>query len=170
MTPGQETRVMAILVQILSLLLSHRSLLSPTDLVLPWRPLYALFLELSGHEAELNLKVYPPDFNKSLTGLVKRARLYFPAAATEEILAELRPGFCPHDPVMVRVLSYCALFLPSLYVGWGGAGRGWVRLADPPPYRSWLAELLMFWRACYNTPAWEKSIMSLISRLGNPDL
>ena len=90
MTPGQETRVMAILVQILSLLLSHRSLLSPTDLVLPWRPLYALFLELSGHEAELNLKVYPPDFNKSLTGLVKRARLYFPAAATEEILPTLK--------------------------------------------------------------------------------
>jgi hypothetical protein len=149
-------------VTILNLLLSHRSLLSPLDISLPWRPLYALFLDLSSHEVKLNLRVYPPDFDKALTLLVKRARLYFPPAATEEILATLRPQFCPHDPVMSRALSHCALFLPTLRVG-VGAGGEWVRVGEPPPWRS---ELMLFWRACYNSPAWEESLMSLLARFG----
>ena len=127
--------------------------------MLPWRPLYSLFLDLGSHEVKLNLRVYPPDFDKALTVLVKRARAYFPPAAAEEIMAELRPDFCPHDPVMSRALSYCALFLPTLRVGLR-AGE-WVRVGEPPPWRT---ELTLFWSACYNSPAWEESLMSLLAR------
>ena len=112
----QETRLMEVFVKVLLSLLSRKDLLSPAELELPWRPLYLLLEDLNSHQVQMNLKVYPVDFEKKLKSLVKVCRYYFPASATDEILAEFRPYFCPHDHVMTKAISYCALFLPTLHL------------------------------------------------------
>lgn len=154
---------MEIFVRTLLRLLKRKDLVSPDDLVLPWRPLYLLLEDLSSHYVSLNLKVYPPDFEKNLKNLIKICRYFFPPSATEEILAEFRPNFCPHDAVMTRAVSYCTLFLPTLHVRRGQDGT-WSR-TEPAPYLGWYRELLSFWSACSNTPAWEGNLLNLMSRL-----
>ena len=64
----------------------------------------------------MSMKVYPLDFEKSLKILIKTCRYYFSSTATKEIMAEFRPYFCPHDNIMTKAVSYCSLFLPTLFV------------------------------------------------------
>ena len=109
-------------VKVLLCLLKRKDLLSPADLVLPWRPLYAIFEDLSSHLVVMNLRGYPPDFGKNLKNLVRLCRYYFPPSATQEILDEFRPYFCPHDSIMTQALSFCNLFLPTLHVRQDEAG------------------------------------------------
>ena len=108
------------------------------------------------------LQVYPPDFEKNLTKLIKLCRTYFSESAPSEILAEFRPKFCPHDNTMTRAISHCSLFLPTLHLE---HVNGEWRRKDPAPYTSWLQELQAFWFACSNAPPWEGSLINLFSRL-----
>ena len=155
-------------VRVLLCLLKRKDLLSPADLVLPWRPLYSIFEDLTSHHVMMNLRGYPPEFSKNLTSLVRLCRYYFPATATEEILAEFRPHFCPHDSIMSQAISFCSLFLPTLHVVQDDAGV-WRRV-EPAPYMGWLHELLGFWSACSNNPPWEGHLVSLLARLASDNI
>ena len=65
---------MEVFTRVLLCLLKKRSLLTPSDLSLPWRPLYTIYEDLSSHTCTMNLKSYPADFEKSLKLLTKLAR------------------------------------------------------------------------------------------------
>ena len=169
-SPDMEPRLMEVFTRVLLCLLKKRSLLTPADLSLDWRPLYKIYDELISHNVAMNMKSFPADFDKSLKMLIKLARSYFPLSATAEILAEFRPQFCPHDPSMGRAIGHLVLFLPTYFVQKqereqeADGEETWERLSDPP-YTQWLEELLAFWRACPNSPSWEGSLLSLLARL-----
>ena len=82
------------------------------------------------------------------------------------MLREFRPYFCPHDRIMSKALAYSALFLPTTFVKEGDdTSTCYWKRCDSPLYLAWKDELLGFWTACYNTPTWEGSHKSLLSRL-----
>jgi len=163
-TPKMEPRLMEVFARVLLCLLKKRSLLTPEDLQLDWKPLYDIYEDMSSHFASMNMKIYPQDFEKSLKLLIKLCRYYFPETATQEILAEFRPYFCPHDGIMAKAVAYCALFLPTIFVTKNPKTEKWER-SDSPEYTAWLGELIGFWHSCYNTPFWEGSLLSLLARL-----
>ena len=165
-SPDMEPRLMEVFTRVLLCLLKKRSLLTPADLTLDWRPLYKIYDELISHNVAMNMKSFPADFDKSLKMLIKLSRSYFPLSATAEILTEFRPQFCPHDPSMGRAISHLVLFLPTYFVQQKekDGEETWERISEPP-YTQWLDELLAFWRACPNSPSWEGSLISLLARL-----
>jgi len=168
-TPDMEPRLMEVFARVLLCLLKKRSLLSPDDLELDWRPLYDIYEDMSDHYASMNMKIYPQDFEKSLKLLIKLCRYYFPKTATKEILSEFRPYFCPHDGIMAKAVAYCALFLPTTFVEKNVSNGKWER-SKSPQYNLWLGEMIGFWHSCYNTPFWEGSLLSLFARLAEDNM
>ena len=83
---------------------------------LDWRQLFDIYEDIQGALSSMGLKIYPVDFEKHLKGLIKNCRNYFSSLATDEMLAEFRPFFCPHDSIMIKAISYCSLFLPTTSV------------------------------------------------------
>ena len=83
---------------------------------LDWRQLFDIYEDIQGALSSMGLKIYPVDFEKHLKGLIKNCRNYFSSSATDEMLAEFRPFFCPHDSIMIKAISYCSLFLPTTSV------------------------------------------------------
>uniref|UniRef100_A0A914I0E6 Proteasome activator complex subunit 4 n=1 Tax=Globodera rostochiensis TaxID=31243 RepID=A0A914I0E6_GLORO len=95
-------------------LLSRKSLLSREDLNLDWRPLYDLYIEVSfKHLEEDGLMLLPKDFKKGLGQLAVECSHFFPDAATQEMLNEVRPLFCPMDDRFLRGLGILAVFVPT---------------------------------------------------------
>jgi len=168
-TPKMEPRLMEVFARVLLCLLKKRSLLTPEDLELDWRPLYDIYEDMSSHFASMNMKIYPQDFEKSLKLLIKLCRYYFPRSATQEILSEFRPYFCPHDGIMAKAVAYCALFLPTIFVSKNSSTGKWER-STSPLYTAWLGEMVGFWHSCYNTPFWEGSLLSLLARLAEDNM
>jgi len=168
-TPKMEPRLMEVFARVLVSLLKKRSLLTPDDLELDWRPLYDIYEDMSSHYASMNMKIYPQDFEKSLKLLIKLCRNYFPSTATGEILAEFRPYFCPHDGIMAKAVAYCALFLPTVFVSKNPSTGKWEK-SSTPMYRAWLGEMMGFWHSCYNTPFWEGSLLSLLARVAEDNI
>lgn len=61
------------------------------ELVLPWRPLYKLYYEISYKNLEEEgIFLLPENLKKSLEKLINHARTWFPKEATQEILDEVR--------------------------------------------------------------------------------
>eukprot|EP00064_Thunnus_orientalis_P007411 superscaffoldBa00000821_g7431 len=97
--PRLEISMMQGLARLLINLLKKRELLSREDLELPWRPLYELHDRILFSKTEhLGLNWFPK---------------YFSESATQEMLDEWRPLFCPFDVTMQRAISYFELFLPT---------------------------------------------------------
>jgi len=169
-TPNMEPRLLEVFARILVCLLKKRSLLTPSDITIHWKPLYDLYEDLQSHHAIMNMKIFPPDFENTLKLLIKLSRYYFPPSATEEILREFRPYYCPHDRIMSKALAYAALFLPTTFVELDPKEEGRWRKLESPKSNLWFDELMAFWEACYNTPIWEGSLMSLIARLADDNI
>lgn len=71
---------------------------------------------------------------------------YFPASATEEILAEFRPRLCPiTGPTFCSAVQSLELFLPIC-----------VKPEEAPiSWKLWFEEFMALWNVCHNASAWE---------------
>ncbi|XP_054654643.1 proteasome activator complex subunit 4A [Dunckerocampus dactyliophorus] len=159
--PGLEISMMQGLARLLINLLKKRELLSRDDLELPWRPLYELHDRILFSKTEhLGLNWFPNSVEGVLKTLVKNCRPYFPASATQEMLDEWRPLFCPFDVTMQRAISYFELFLPTTL---------------PPElhhkgFKLWFDELINLWVSVQNLPCWELNLVNLFARLANENI
>lgn len=81
--------------------------------------------------------------------------------ATQEILDELRPLFCPFDELAAyESIQLLECFLP---------------LQLPPKYHSmgyqlWFDEFMTIWKVCHNAPQWEDSMMWLMAKLATHNI
>uniref|UniRef100_A0A3Q2Y0U2 Proteasome activator subunit 4 n=1 Tax=Hippocampus comes TaxID=109280 RepID=A0A3Q2Y0U2_HIPCM len=159
--PRLEISMMQGLARLLIKLLKKRELLSREDLELPWRPLYELHDRILFSKTEhLGLNWFPNSVEGVLKTLVKSCRPYFPESATQEMLDEWRPLFCPFDVTMQRAICYFELFLPTTL---------------PPElhhkgFKLWFDELINLWVSVQNLPSWELNLVNLFARLANDNI
>ena len=79
-------------------MLKKKWLLSRSDLVLPWRPLYEMFHFYEESSVAVRAMVKTNiNFRTQLKEVIKFARAYFPDEATQEMLKEWMPMLCPVD-------------------------------------------------------------------------
>lgn len=94
---------------------------------------------------------------KIIDNLICDAKIYFPLTATGEILDELRPRICPLDVrTTQKTMDMLDLFLPTQFNSTEESDKG---------YKLWFYEFMKLWEICNNAPAWEHSMMTLMSRL-----
>jgi len=153
--PSKEYALVEKFALTLSLLLKKRRLLSREDLVLPWRPLYAIVEDWS-HEGA-GCKVFPPKFESHIKSTIRACSYFFHEDATAEILAEFRPFLCPFDMLVIGGLQALEMFLPT----------------DLPPelhhkgFKLWFDELMTLWKSFHSQPSWEGNLVNLFSRLAH---
>ncbi|KAI0208909.1 Proteasome activator complex subunit 4A [Lamellibrachia satsuma] len=142
--------------QLLITLLKKKDLLTRDDLVLPWRPLYKLVVDVVYSPYEHHgLVLLPTNIENVVKNVVRVSRVYFPIEATQEMLDEWRPLLCPFDVTMMRGISFFELFLPT---------------SLPPEehdrgYKLWFDEFIRIWDSCQNSPSWEARLVGLFARL-----
>uniref|UniRef100_A0A0C9QKU2 PSME4 protein n=1 Tax=Fopius arisanus TaxID=64838 RepID=A0A0C9QKU2_9HYME len=160
--PDLDSSLLDIFGSTLVNLLKKTKLLTPSDLELPWRPLYHLkkrLLKVSVSSSGMHRPL--PGLSKLLNNLISLAKNYFPVSATQEILDELRPYICPLDPsTMTRTMNDFNNFLP-------------VQL--PPEHHAsgfhlWFTELMSLWDTYHNAGAWQQSMMWLMAKLASKNV
>ncbi|XP_014668208.1 PREDICTED: proteasome activator complex subunit 4-like [Priapulus caudatus] len=145
----------------LTTLVKKKELLSRDDLVLPWRPLYELYNEITyGGNEQIGLVLLPTNIDGAVKNLIKACRVYFPAEATREMVAEWRPLMCPFDTTMSKAMQCFELFLPTIL---------------PPElhehgFKVWFDELMTMWEACHNVPSWEVHLINLFARTAKDNI
>ncbi|KAG8313284.1 Proteasome activator complex subunit 4 [Homalodisca vitripennis] len=142
--------------------LSRRSrkkeLISREELILPWRTIYNICDLLMCSSKSSSLYRYSSYLENSLSELLVAARVYFEPTATQEMLELWRPQLCPLHYVDMQVaLELLESFLPTIFLP-NETGLG---------YELWLNEFLQLWQTCHNSPSWEPSMMSLMSRVAS---
>ncbi|XP_062510278.1 proteasome activator complex subunit 4-like [Corticium candelabrum] len=155
-TPDLEPQLIDNWGSVLLTLLKKKKLLSRSDLVLPWRPLYHTVQEcLFGKYKKVNLKYVPKRVEEKLISVIKCTRTYFPASSTAEMLEEWRPYLCPFDMSMVEKVGLLCAFLPTQV------------MPDEHniSFKLWFDEFMRLWDDCQNNVQWEDNWMSLIARL-----
>ncbi|OXU20844.1 hypothetical protein TSAR_014413 [Trichomalopsis sarcophagae] len=147
---------------LLSTLLKKKETIPPSDLELQWEPLYELcHTVLTRKLKHFSLHRYPPSFENTLYSLVEKAKIYFPAKATQQILDELRPKLCPLDiQTMKMTIKLLQWFLPvQLPVEQHAIG-----------HELWLHNFMKLWEVCNNTHYWENDLMRLIAKLASNNI
>eukprot|EP00741_Cyanophora_paradoxa_P001728 tig00000498_g1675.t1 len=121
-------------------------------LEIAWRPLYDLVQDTVIARADRGFagRGIREVYGSGLLQLVEHARRFFPASAAAEIVAELKPQFCPHDwHASFRAQALLVTFMPT--------HQG---LHEP-----WFADVL-HWLEYYETASeWMSVWLGLLSRL-----
>ena len=98
---------------------------------------------------------WPDKVEEDLRELIGYCRYYFPLSATQQMLDEFRPMFCPFDESMARAMNALAMFLPTM-----------LKATDKKyGYQLWLEELLRIWLGFHGVPSWESFMLQLFSRV-----
>ncbi len=133
-------------------------MISPEELVIPWRPLYELYRKTYDSKyKDLGMILIPKDYESVITELIRKCRIYFSIESTQEMLDEWRPYLCPYDTMMSKAMTYFDIFMPTLMMP-KNHNQG---------FKLWFEEFMTIWKSCQNKPSWEWRIISLFSRLAS---
>ncbi|XP_020294665.1 proteasome activator complex subunit 4A-like, partial [Pseudomyrmex gracilis] len=153
--PKVNASVMLKCTKVLKALLKKEELISPDELEIPWRPFYKLlckFTDPGMYYYNLNLRQFLDDIRYIVT--------YFSLTATQEILDELRPTFCPFNAAMRKSIYVLSILLPTkLRPQHHSVG-----------YLLWFDELMNMWKVFHNSPSWDISILYLMGRLARDNI
>ncbi|XP_074105098.1 proteasome activator complex subunit 4 [Cotesia typhae] len=158
--PSLEPAFINLLCSTLASLMRKKELIAPSELELPWRPLYDLMFRTikrnKRSQVILGMQRLPIYMGKTVRSLIQDVKTYFPVTATQEILDELRPKLCLVDSSqMEQTIMLLECFLPvQMPVQDHHLG-----------YKLWLEEFMKLWEIYHNGSLWEHSLMALISKL-----
>lgn len=154
--PDLDASRITLFTNILNTLLRKKHLLHPTELTLPWKPLYELMQRLldSSYE-DVGLLHVPSYLSSVLRNLISNCRFYFSLESQEEMLSEWRPLLCPFDVSMLKGISLIETFLPTTHY----------HLSNQPVNPAWLEELMELWKLSHNQSSWEADLVQLFSRV-----
>ncbi|VDM54378.1 unnamed protein product [Angiostrongylus costaricensis] len=112
-TKGNTFKDVKIALHCLNKLLGKRDFLLRGDLVIDWRPLLELYIEVSYKNLEEDgIFLMPDGFKAELHAYVSHARRYFSDDSPQQLLDELRPLMCVWDESVVRAWRLLELFMP----------------------------------------------------------
>ncbi|KAK0164442.1 hypothetical protein PV328_003071 [Microctonus aethiopoides] len=162
--PNLEPSMVFLFCGILNSLLKKRELISPSDLELPWRPLFDLMERINKRSANYRLLVGMERFivtSKEFRFLIRQLKVFFPVTATQEILDELRPKLYPLDAsTMDLAIITLEYFLP-------------IKLAPENHvhgFKLWFDELMTIWNTYHNGAQWEEDLMFLMAKLAQHNI
>ena len=90
---------------VLRRLLKKRDILPSNAVEIQWRPFFELLNKYYFGKLRRTTVVHR-QLGDSVVKLAKEARRFFPASATKEILAQIRPLLCPHDETCFRGVAF----------------------------------------------------------------
>ncbi|CAK5017318.1 unnamed protein product [Meloidogyne enterolobii] len=109
-----DFRAVKVLCCSIGMLLSRKSIISRGDVNFDWRPLYDLYVQVVYKNLEEDgVFLIPEDLKKILGSTIVQCNRFFEDSATQEILDEVRPYFCPWDDSSMRGLKILSIFLPT---------------------------------------------------------
>ncbi|ULT88652.1 hypothetical protein L3Y34_007695 [Caenorhabditis briggsae] len=109
---GAIFRNVKIAMRTLYTLLSKKDFLTRQDLVIDWRPLMELYVEVTFKNLEEDgLFLMPDGFRSDLHTLIFYSRPYFSDESVQELLDEVRPFMCVWDESCLRYWKLMDLFL-----------------------------------------------------------
>eukprot|EP00045_Choanoeca_perplexa_P017674 m.261590 g.261590 ORF g.261590 m.261590 type:complete len:1846 (+) comp17601_c0_seq2:42-5579(+) len=160
--PNMDPNLQSRLARSITRLINHADVLPTEALELPWQPLYALFRKYHMVRMRDAVKV-GRGHGQAIIMLLRYARRFFPASATDEILAEFEPLLCPHDECLYVGAASLCLLLPADPLS---------RAKDSPSFLTWIPRMLEVWRWSENNKSWDILFFSLINRVlkRNPTL
>ncbi|KRZ93751.1 Proteasome activator complex subunit 4 [Trichinella sp. T8] len=129
--------------------------ISPKDLQLNWKVLFALYERVIALDLDDEFQeVVPKGLPVVLTNAVKLSSMYFSKEATQEILNRLRPsiGFLTGQIKLNIFITLCN-FLPAANV------------ERECGYELWFDELMYLWQNMPNSGMWEYYFVELLQRL-----
>ncbi|XP_018496476.1 proteasome activator complex subunit 4A [Galendromus occidentalis] len=118
------------------LLLGKKTLLSPADLTVEWRPLFKLSERCARDNTEFyGLQHHTQDLDTQINSLIRACRPYFPLSATQEMLDEWLVNICPTENERDQTYRYFKHFLPTTLPP-EHADKGW---------KLWFDRLMSVW-------------------------
>ncbi|KAL7079669.1 hypothetical protein ACQ4LE_001115 [Meloidogyne hapla] len=109
-----DFRAVKVLCCSIRLLLARKSIISRSDVKFDWRPLYDLYVQVAYKNLEEDgVFLIPEDLKKILASTIIECNRFFNDSATQEILDEVRPYFCPWDDSSLRGFKILSIFLPT---------------------------------------------------------
>lgn len=160
--PDMDLGIVGRVANTLAVLVKKRKLLSREDLVIDWKPLFALYERVTDNRYQRHrMMIVPQSLVNSVRNLVRACRAYFSVESTAEMLDLWSPLVCPYLKMsMQKAVANFQLFLPTLI---------------PPEshdkgFKLWLDEFLAFWESFQTAPAWETYLMWLFSRLAQDNI
>ncbi|CAB3398985.1 unnamed protein product [Caenorhabditis bovis] len=110
-TKGNIFRNVKIAIRAVTTLLNKRGFILREDLVIDWRPLYELYVEVTFKNLEEDgVMLLPENFRQDLHLMLYYARLYFKEESVQELLDECRPYMCVWDESCIRAWKLMEVF------------------------------------------------------------
>lgn len=161
LVPELDASLIALFANVITTLLKKKHLLHPSELVLPWKPLYQMMQRLldSSYE-DVGLIHVPPYLTSVLRSLIRSCRDYFPIASIEEMLSEWRPLLCPFDVSMLKGTSLLETFLPTTSY----------HLSHQLPNSAWLEEFMELWKMSHNKSSWEADFVLMFAHIAENNI
>ncbi|OUC44810.1 HEAT repeat protein [Trichinella nativa] len=131
--------------------------ISPKDLQLNWKVLFALYERVIALDLDDEFQeVVPKSLPVVLTNAVKLSSMYFSKEATQEILNRLRPsiGFLTGQIKMNIFITLCNFLPAAMSPNERECG-----------YELWFDELMYLWQNMPNSGMWEYYFVELLQRL-----
>ncbi|OQV18206.1 Proteasome activator complex subunit 4 [Hypsibius exemplaris] len=154
--PGMDPNLIQRWCRMINTLMRKLELIAPDSLSVEWKPIFKLYDLIEMSKDQFHGVLYWPDkMEEDMRELIGYCRYYFPLSATQEMLDEFRPMFCPFDDSMARAMGYLSMFLPTMLKP-TEAEHG---------YKLWLDEFLRLWLGFHGVPSWEAPMLQLFSRV-----
>lgn len=136
-------------------LLRKTKVLSREDLVLPWKPLYQLFMRTAYSKRErVGLQCMPKTL--FVSHVVHACRAYFANEATQEMIDEWWPWVSPLGSDVGRAMRLLDCFLPTTILP----------SHHHMGFKLWFKDLMKWYEGGDGSPYIEKYVISLLARVG----
>jgi hypothetical protein len=136
-----------IFAQVAWILLKKKEFLQSLELA--WRPLYDMMHRIFFGKSRTSQTPLCRNLGYYLVMLAKESRRYFQDGCNDEILAELRPFFCPQDMSILKAQGFLCLFLRRQRVGFKGGGADALSFVhEAMAYWSWIVSYRQVFTTC----------------------
>ena len=142
--------IVKVFAQVACLLLKKKE--SLPQLVLPWRGLYDIMQRLFFGKSRTSQTPLCRNLAYYLVSLAKEGRRYFHDGCNDEILAALRPFFCPQDMSILKAQGFLCLFLRRQMGGFRGGGvEALSCVREAMAYWTWIVSYRFQSHPCHKT-------------------
>jgi proteasome activator subunit 4 len=154
LTPDIDFSIVDMCLNTLTELLHKYDKISRDELIIEWKPIYKLYLKIRKVN-NFSAALSPENLDSNFCRFIKYARIYFHCDSINEIMAIIRPMFCPFDTSMSDAMERLKFFLPTLLY----------EHEIGTIFDGYLYELIHLWQTLNRRQLWECHLIPLMSRV-----